>query len=121
MIMAGFFLGAITFCGWAFAFSQMPTGVQKFFAQHNFLTDALVIMGTYYTLGGTIVALFAAAFLGVFFEIFTWAARNPTEFDWLFDGIDIVKDKLSEIREKIRTMNQEYKLSKATQLEVLTK
>ena len=112
MLIDGFILGTITFFGWAFAFSQMPKGVRDFFAQHNFLTDALVILGTYYTLGGTIVALFAAAFLGIFFESFTYILRNPEEFDWLHDSIKLVKEWLMDVQQKLRVANKEYRAKK---------
>lgn len=115
MLIDGFILGTITFFGWAFAFSQMPKGVRDFFAQHNFLTDALVILGTYYTLGGTIVALFAAAFLGIFFESFTYVLRNPKEFDWLHDNIKMGKDFLVDCQKKLRDANKEYREQKQLQ------
>lgn len=97
MLVHGFLLGLITFLGWSIAFSQMPQAMQKFFARHNFITDSIVICSTYFTLGGQLISLFAAAFVGIFFEIYTYILRNEEEFEWLFEMIQDGKQQLKDM------------------------
>jgi hypothetical protein len=90
----------------------MPAAVKKFCAKHSLLIDLLTTLATYITLGNissSLVSAFAAAWVGLFFEIYMYIERNPEDFDWLRDIMETVKLHLRELQNKLREMNRSYK------------
>lgn len=112
MLLNGFILGLLTFIGWATVWHKLPVNVQEWTAKHSFLIDFITTVATYLALGSTLVALFAAAWVGLFFEAYMYVRRNPQDFDWLYDMIDRVKLYLRKLGQLIRQKNEEYKANK---------
>ena len=112
MLMAGFILGFISFVSWATIYHKLPEGVKKFCAKHSLLIDILTTGATYLTLGNissSLVSAFAAAWVGLLFELYMFIQRNPEDFTWLDDMIDSIKLHLKEIQLQLQKYNKEYK------------
>lgn len=77
MISTGFTLACITSVGIYMVYRKLPRSIRKFMQKHALLTDFVAVLLTYAFLGGTIVALFAAAFMGVITSLMLALANNP--------------------------------------------
>ena len=117
--MSGFILGLLTFVGWATVWHKLPHNLQEWTAKHSFLIDFITTVATYLALGSTLVALFAAAWVGLFFEAYMYIRRNPNDFTWLFDILDRVRLYLRKLGQLIHQKNEEYKANKLTKESVI--
>lgn len=113
MIINGFILGGVTFVAWATVFHKMPNRVKDWCAKHSLLTDAFFTFATYLVLSDALVSLLAAAWVGIMFEGYMYILRNKEDFDWLYDGIDVAKDRLNNLKQYIRKINRNYKEQKS--------
>jgi hypothetical protein len=109
MLINGFALGFLTFLGWASVWHKLPPAVQKWTAKHSFLIDLLTTVATYMALGGTVTALFAAAWVGILFECYMYMNHHEEDFTWLWDIIALAKRKLVELRDIMKARNDAYK------------
>lgn len=115
MIISGLLLGFISFLSWATLYHKMPDRIKRFCARHSLVLDLVTTLATYLTLGNissSLVSAFAAAWVGLFFEIYMYVERNPQDFDWLHDMMTSVKLHMKELQLKLREMNRSYKEKK---------
>lgn len=115
MLMNGFILGAITFAAWATVFHKLPPKVKAWCAKYSLVTDAFFTFVTYLILSDALIALMAAAWVGLMFEGYMFILRNREDLDWLFDGLDRVKDSFESIKQSMIKKNEVYKASKVIQ------
>lgn len=77
MITTGFTLACLTAAGFYMVFRKMPRKVRRFLQKHALFTDAVTCMLTYALFGGTLVALFAAAWMGLMVSMLLAITANP--------------------------------------------
>jgi len=78
VITTGLTLAVLTAGGFYLIFRKLPRRVRKFMQKHVLLTDTIACLLTYLLFGGTLVALFAAAWMGVIVSILLALTSNPT-------------------------------------------
>ena len=77
MLSTGLALAALTGTGFYFVFSKLPKRVRTFLKKHALFTDAISCLLTYLLFGRSLVALFAAAWLGLIVSIMLAILNNP--------------------------------------------
>ena len=77
MLVTGLALASMTAVGFYLIFCKLPRSVKKFIQKHSLLTDVIACALTYLLFGGTLVALFAAAWLGIIISILLAVVNNP--------------------------------------------
>jgi len=78
MITTGFCLATLTGLGFWFIFHKLPRRIRRFLQKHILLTDIGACILTYMLFGGTIVALFAAAWMGLIVSVILSLTSNPS-------------------------------------------
>lgn len=78
MITTGFTLAILTATGFYFIYRKLPRRIRRFMNKHILFTDAITCLMTYMLFGGTLVALFAAAWMGVMVSIMLALTAHPT-------------------------------------------
>lgn len=78
MITTGLTLALLTGCGFLFLYHKFPKRIRMFMQRHVLFTDTVVCLLTYILFGGTLVALFAAAWLGIIVSLILALVSNPT-------------------------------------------
>jgi hypothetical protein len=100
MITTGLALAIVTGAGFYWIYLKLPEVVRRFMLRHALLTDAAVCILTYCLFGGTLIALFAAAWLGLIVSIMLAIINNPQGallLKKIAEKIAILKAKISEI------------------------
>lgn len=77
MIVTGFALAVLTVGGMYLIYAKLPSRVKRFLQKHSLFTDLLACVLTYMLFGGTLIALFAAAFAGILVSIMLALMENP--------------------------------------------
>lgn len=77
MFTTGLALACVSAAGFYMVWRKLPRRLRRFMQKHALLTDFVACMLTYALFGGTIVALFAAAFMGVITSIMLALMNNP--------------------------------------------
>jgi len=77
MIVDGLVLAVITGTAFYFLYAKLPGRVRRYLQRHILLTDTIACLLTYALFGGTLVALFAAAWLSVLVSVLLVVIRNP--------------------------------------------
>ena len=108
----GLALGLLTFAGWATVFHKLPPKIKQWASDHSLLVDFFFTFATYIILSGTIVALFAAAIVGLGFEGYMHIIRNKEDFTWFYDILETIKIRLKQLKEWLIERNFEYKQRK---------
>jgi hypothetical protein len=78
MITTGLALAALTGAGFYLIYRKLPGRLRRFLQRHILLTDAVACLLTYILFGGTLVALFAAAWIGLIVSIMLALISNPS-------------------------------------------
>lgn len=97
MLTTGFSLAVITATGFYLIYHKLPESIRRFMQKHVLLTDALACTLTYMLFGGTLVALFAAAFMGIFTSLMLALAADPRTAGML----EAFATKLGQLKEKV--------------------
>jgi Ca2+/Na+ antiporter len=77
MIVSGLTLAILTGTAFYFIFRKLPRSIRRFLQKHILFTDAVACLLTYMLLGGTLVALFASAWLCVITTVLLHLSNNP--------------------------------------------
>jgi hypothetical protein len=77
MLATGLTLACLTATGFYMVYRKLPARVRRFMEKHVLLTDAVACLLTYMLFGGTLVALFAAAWMGLLTSVLLAIANNP--------------------------------------------
>ena len=118
IMVSGFFLGFVSFLSLVTLFQKMPAPIKRWCAKHSLFTDILTTLATYATLAGissSITTAFAAAFVGLFFEMFMYVERNPEDFSWLTDFKESINLHIRDLQNKLKEMNASYKANRLQQ------
>lgn len=97
MLTTGLSLAVLTVSGFYMIYLKLPASIQAFMQKHALLTDITACVLTYALFGGTIVSLFAAAFVGLFVSILLALMNDPRtrgSLENMTKQIGMVKDKL---------------------------
>jgi len=78
MILDGLVLACITGVAFWMLYAKLPRKMRKFLQKHILFTDTISCLLTYALFGGTLVALFAAAWLSVIISALLLMMRNPS-------------------------------------------
>ena len=92
MIGNGLSLALITGAAFYMIYTKLPRGVRRWMHKHVLFTDAICMLLTYALFGGTLVALFAAAWLGVIVSLMLFIMQNQ-------DAKDMIESILVRIQE----------------------
>lgn len=76
MVTTGLSLAILTGAGFLLLYQKLPRKIKRFMQKHVLLTDAVACLLTYLLFGTTLVALFAAAWLGVIVSILLAVMKN---------------------------------------------
>jgi hypothetical protein len=112
MISQAMALAILTFAGFYLLFKKLPAKIQNFFLKHSLLTDILTTVGAYYFLGGTLTALFSASIVGLMVSGALYLSSHSEDFQYLFDLMDMGKQKLFEIQEFLKQCGAKYRMEK---------
>ena len=74
--LTGLILGGIIFFVFLILFNKLPIRLQKFMVRHHIITDALFSILTFFSLGGGIHAVVAAAYIGIFISLALWFLQD---------------------------------------------
>ena len=77
MISTGLALAALSSAAFYVIYRKLPRRVRKFMCKHVLFTDAVACLLTYMLFGGTLVALFAAAWMGLITSLMLALVSNP--------------------------------------------
>lgn len=109
----GMFLGMMTWVGLAVVYKKLHPSVQQFAMNHPLFTDVVCAVLFYQVMGMTITAHFAVAAMSILTMAGMHVMKNKGDFMFLFDWVDRVKSKVSELvqglREKSVELNAAYK------------
>ena len=105
-------LAILTTGGFAIVFNKLPRKVRKFILKHSLAADIVALLLTYVLLGGTLTALTAAALVGLMTSALIHIQNHRSEYEWLFDFGDAVKDKLNSFKQFMLEKGREYRQRK---------
>jgi hypothetical protein len=113
MIIDGFALAVVTTLSLMLLFARLPPKAKAFIKRHSFGLDLLACVFTYMILGGTLVALFAGAFVGIMVSMMLYIQANQEDFQYLFDLRDFISDQIANLKVKLNQMGETYKAAQA--------
>jgi hypothetical protein len=76
MLTTGFALAVITSTGFYVIYTKLPSWIKGWMLKHSLITDVVACVFTYALFGGTVTALFAAAFVGLFVSMLLALLNN---------------------------------------------
>tara|TARA_Y100000310_G_scaffold13493_1_gene13724 strand:- start:7691 stop:8041 length:351 start_codon:yes stop_codon:yes gene_type:complete len=91
MIGNGLSLALLTGAAFYLLFKKLPRPVRRWMTRHVLITDAVCMLLTYALFGGTLVALFAAAWLGLIISMMLFIMQNK-------EAMDVVETILEKIK-----------------------
>jgi hypothetical protein len=97
MLLEGLSLAAITGLGFYFLFVKLPKRVQKFLLRHPLLTDAVACVGTWMILGGSLTAIFAAAWMALITSVMLILMGNETTAR----SLESIAEKIKSLWDKV--------------------
>lgn len=109
MLSTGLALGIVSCAGVYLIWKKLPARVRSWAHNHPLFTDAIAFVGVYWVLGGTLTALIASAFAGIFISAYLEIMNHPNDYLWIHAGMDSLKKETSGFRTWIRDINTRYK------------
>lgn len=110
MLTTGFALAVLTSAGFYFIYTKLPGWAKKWVVKHALITDVVACVFTYLLFGGTIVSLFAAAFVGIIVSLMLAILGNEVTAA----ALERFVERLKELRNKF-VAYLEQQLQKETQ------
>jgi len=104
MITTGLALATITGAGFYWIWRKLPERVRKFMLRHPLLTDVTACVLTYTLFGGTLVALFAAAWMGLMTSMMLAVINNPQGAALL----ERMAARLAQLKKKMSEVLQQH-------------
>lgn len=108
MLSVGLSLAVLTGVGCWLIWKKLPQRAQAWLIQHSLFTDFALFTVAYFILGGTLTALFAAAFLGIMVSIALEVSKNPEDYLWLLAARDEMRKQTKGIRLWFHDINEAY-------------
>lgn len=109
MLSTALALAILTTAACIVVYSKLPRRVRKFIEKHSLLTDLVCLIGIYVLLGGTLTALFASAICGLMISIMLYIQNHRSDFLFLYDCRNLIKDKLSQAKEMLDAYGEAYR------------
>lgn len=103
MVGDGFLLAGLSVGGFYLIYRKLPQAVRVWMNKHSLATDLTACVLTYMLFGGTLVALFAAAWAGILVSIMLAIVNNKTAMKLLAQigaKLEVVKDNAVKAIEK---------------------
>ena len=97
MVTTGLTLAILTVVGFSFIFISLPASIKNWMVKHALITRVACFAACYGILGGTLVALFAGAFLDIFVSILLAIQGNPEAKK----ALDYYLGKFKELKTKL--------------------
>lgn len=97
MVTSALALAGFTICGCLIIYSKLPVKVRKFLQGHTLATDAITLLILYYLLGGTLVAMLAAAICGLVVSGFLYVTSRREQYPELFKLLELAKYYLEQM------------------------
>ena len=111
MIGNGLSLAVITGAAFYVLYKKLPRPIRRWMHKHVLITDAVCMLLTYALFGGTLVALFAAAWLGLIVSLLLFVMQNQEAKELIEGTLARVKQLFQElwtwIKSKIPANNPE--------------
>jgi len=114
MIADGFSLALLTTAGFIIVYKKLPRKVRRFLEKFSLLTDIVSLLLVYILFGQTLVALFAAAFTGLFVSALLHIANNQEDYLYLYDMRDWIKTQFNAVKEALNAYGKTYREKKDT-------
>jgi multisubunit Na+/H+ antiporter MnhB subunit len=105
-------LAIATTTGFYLIYSKLPRRLRRFLEKHSLLTDLIACILTYMFLGGTLVALLAAALVGIMISMLLHISNNPDDFMYIFDAIEVIKGFFNSISGNLNEYGKNYRAEK---------
>lgn len=112
MISNAVALALLTTAGFWCIWRKLPRKVRRFIIKHNLAADVVALLLTYMLLGGTLTALTAGALVGLLTSALLYVAENESEFLYLSDFGDWMKDRLSSVKSYLKEAGEQYRQKK---------
>ena len=109
MLVNGFALAIATVVGFYLIYMKLPGRVRKWLQKHALLTDCVACVLTYMLFGGTLVALFAAAFVGIITSLLLALLNNEVTAEAMTLLAGRIKDLQKKFVEYIAAQIQKSK------------
>ena len=116
MITTGLALAGLTGTAFYLIYKKLPRKIRNFMKKHVLLTDGIACLLTYMLFGGTLVALFAAAWLGLIISIMLALLNNEkieAALGRFTQKLFILKDKLITYIETLADKQEPAQLKEA--------
>lgn len=95
-----------------FLYTRLPASAKKWLIDHSLFTDITVMIITFWILGGSVTALFASAVVDLLISMMLHIAKHPTDYQWIFDCLNTVKDLVAKLKDYLLQFNTQYKAAK---------
>jgi hypothetical protein len=112
MLTTALALAILTTAGCMAVYKKLPRKVRRFIEKHSLMTDLFTLIMVYTLLGGTLTALMAGAFVGLFVSGLLHISNNPEDFLYLYDLRDLIKEKVIEAQRALNEYGREYREKK---------
>ena len=96
MLTSGLSLAVLTCSGFYLIYTKLPARIKQWMVKHSLITDITACVLTYTLFGGTITALFAAAFTGIIISILLALLNNEVTAE----ALEMYSKKLQNIKTK---------------------
>lgn len=117
MLLEGIALGGLSLVGFGLSYKKLPVKVKRVVLQHPLLSEVVMVVFFYEILGMTLVAHIACGTMVLGAMATFHVARNPKDYQFIFDAIDSGKDALKSVRKQLQELNDKHVAAK--QLEVV--
>ena len=115
MLVTGLTLATLTAVGFWFIFRKLPRKVRRFLQKHALFTDGTACILTYLLFGGTLTALFAAAWMGIFVSIILALTNNETTNAFL----EKIAELCRSLKNKLLNYLKDYLANKESHLRLV--
>lgn len=105
-------LAVITTAGCVIVYQKLPRKVRRFLEKYSLMTDLATLIAVYALLGGTLTALAAGAFCGLFVSIMLHIANHKEDFLYLYDLRDFLKEKAAMAKIVLNEYGKAYRTKK---------
>ena len=113
MISQAIALSVLTFTGFFIIFTKLPEKVKEYILKYSLVTDIVTLSAAYTLLGGTLMALFSSAIVGLMVSGALHIANHKEDFLYLWDLKDSVANRISRVKEDLKEYGERYREKKS--------
>ena len=107
MLTTGLALAVLTSTGFYMIYNKLPGWARRWMVKHSLLTDVTACVLTYILMGGTLTALFAAAFVGIIISIMLAILNNEVTAAAADRLVERIKDLQQKLVDSLVAMIQQ--------------